>query len=920
MKSFLKSIFDIRKGEIALTLLMLSSYYLILLSYYLLKPARDSLFLVRVSSEMLPLVFIITALVTAPVVTLYSRASRSLKLNRLIIFTLAIIIVNLFILRWLVQISSAWVYYLFYTWVSIYGVLTTSQFWLLANAVYNSAQAKRVFTLLGLGGIIGAFTGGQVTSFLVKALDVGTENLLFICMVPLVIVALLVAVIWKKKTVSEKELQRSARHREPPGEKLGQITKTIFRSRHLLLLVGIIAITMMVASFVDWQFKTVSKAAYPEKADLTSFFGQFYSWLSMASLILQLFFTYRLIRFLGVGGIIMFLPTGLLLGSAAMFLFPGLIAGIMLRGVDGSIKYSMDKTGRELLFLPIPLEVKKRTKIFIDMFVDRWFRGFAGALLLLCTLVFHLTVKEISLIVIGLLLIWLTLTVFMRKEYLNSFRRAIEKREIDYSRLTVQIDDRSTINALINSLDSPNDRQIGYALEMLRSVKNVERVEKVVPHLRHESADIRLDALKVLLEHGDRSHMEIVEKMLTDEDIEVRSEAVHFICSRTEGDTLEKLREYLRSDDPRIVNAALAYLTDYGRPEERELVDEELIKAAMRDISEEAELSRIQVARILGVVNKPEFSGYIEILLNDKSIEVVKNAIECIGRLKRRKYIPWLIERLTDRDLRANVRKALADFGTGVLGTLSDYLHDRAVDYNIRKNIPRVMKLIPEQETVDVLTDNLDKVEPSLKYHVVKALNSLRSVYSELSFDHGKVEQVLLNEIKDYYEIYQILYSHRQFDESPGSKLLKKALEEKQQYNLERIFRLLGLVYPPTDIFYAYQGFVSGKKVLQANAIEFLDNLLSRDVKKYILPILDDVPVETVLRKGEEFFRVKTRTREEALERLIKGHDNWLRCCAIYNVTANASENMRKLIHDAQNDPDPLVKETAERVVKRFET
>ena len=159
---------------------MLSSYYLILLSYYLLKPARDSLFLVRVSSEMLPLVFIITALVTAPVVTLYSRASRSLKLNRLIIFTLAIIIVNLFILRWLVQISSAWVYYLFYTWVSIYGVLTTSQFWLLANAVYNSAQAKRVFTLLGLGGIIGAFTGGQVTSFLVKALDVGTENLLFI--------------------------------------------------------------------------------------------------------------------------------------------------------------------------------------------------------------------------------------------------------------------------------------------------------------------------------------------------------------------------------------------------------------------------------------------------------------------------------------------------------------------------------------------------------------------------------------------------------------------------------------------------------------------------------------------------------------------------------------------------------------------
>ena len=158
MKRFLNSLFDVRKGEVLLTLLMFANYYLILVTYYFLKPARDSLFLVKVSPEMLPLVFIITALVTAPVVTIYSRASRAMKLNRLIIVTLAIIVVNLFVLRWLIQISSDWVYYLFYTWVSIYGALTTSQFWLLANAVYDAGQAKRIFTLLGLGGIIGAFT------------------------------------------------------------------------------------------------------------------------------------------------------------------------------------------------------------------------------------------------------------------------------------------------------------------------------------------------------------------------------------------------------------------------------------------------------------------------------------------------------------------------------------------------------------------------------------------------------------------------------------------------------------------------------------------------------------------------------------------------------------------------------------------
>ena len=69
MKRIFGSIFEVRKGEIGITLLMFANYYLILVTYYLLKPARDSLFLVKVSPELLPLVFVITALVTAPVVT-----------------------------------------------------------------------------------------------------------------------------------------------------------------------------------------------------------------------------------------------------------------------------------------------------------------------------------------------------------------------------------------------------------------------------------------------------------------------------------------------------------------------------------------------------------------------------------------------------------------------------------------------------------------------------------------------------------------------------------------------------------------------------------------------------------------------------------------------------------------------------------
>ncbi|MCP4706752.1 MAG: hypothetical protein GY865_19315, partial [candidate division Zixibacteria bacterium] len=270
MKKLLSSIIDIRKGEAAITILMLASYYLILITYYLLKPARDSLFLVKVSPEQLPLVFILTALVTAPVVLVYSRASNKLRLNKLILYTIGVIIINLIVLRWLVQINQPWVYYLFYAWVSIYGALITSQFWLLANTVYDASQAKRIFSLLGIAGILGAFTGGEVTSIFVQTFNISTENLLLFCIGFLIILGLLVSMIWSIKIKGGFGVSEVSRDGIKSSVTMKKSFGALLRSRHLMLMVGIVAITMMTASFVDFQFKTISFESFPDQSELTS--------------------------------------------------------------------------------------------------------------------------------------------------------------------------------------------------------------------------------------------------------------------------------------------------------------------------------------------------------------------------------------------------------------------------------------------------------------------------------------------------------------------------------------------------------------------------------------------------------------------------------------------------------------------------
>jgi hypothetical protein len=49
-----------------------------------------------------------------------------------------------------------------------------------------------------------------------------------------------------------------------------------------------------------------------------------------------------------------------------------------MRGSEQSLKHSIDKTGRELLFVPITMERKKRVKVFIDLFVDQGMQGVGG--------------------------------------------------------------------------------------------------------------------------------------------------------------------------------------------------------------------------------------------------------------------------------------------------------------------------------------------------------------------------------------------------------------------------------------------------------------------------------------------------------------------------------------------------------------
>ena len=914
MKRLFGSFIDIRKGEAGLVSLMFAYYYLILVTIYFLKPTRDSLFLVRLGAEQLPLVFVLIALIVLPVTTSYARLSRSLSLTRLINVTTAILVVNLLILRGLIGLDQNWVYYVFYIWVSIYGVLSTSQFWLFAGTVFNPAQAKRLFPLLNIGGILGAVTGGEVTSFIVQTVRVPTENLLFFCMGFLLVCIILLNIMWKIKEKEGEELPPPLSYEEQRRDSVRDMVGTIRRSRSLEFIVGIIAFMVMVNTFVDFQFKSISVATFPEKADLTAFMGKFYGRIGLIPLFIQVFLSSRLLRTLGVGGAILLLPGSLMLGSAALFIAPSLLTGIFLRGADQSFRYSLNKTGLELLFLPVPMELKKRTKVFIDVFIDQVAQGLSGALLLLCTLVLGLSIRSLSLVTIALAGVWMFLAIRAYAEYVNAFRKALERREIDLDELNMNIGDTSSVQTLVNTLQSDNERQLVYALDMLASAQAVDLLPPIRPLLAHRSAEIRQKALQVLRSSTSSIPTEEIESLLHDDDQEVRIATMALLCDQTP-DPIPLLKRYLEYPDLRIQSAAIVCIAENSQIETQHLISEEVIRNLLNRDGEEAELLRVQVARALGMLNTPELQPYLLQLTDDPSPVVARSAIESAGMTRNPQMIPLLLQKLADHTYRASARQAFVTFGAGALNHLNQALIDDTMDPGIRRNIPRVLRRIPIQESVDILLTALDSGTPAFQYPIVKALNKLRK-YPTLRIDDTLVNAALIEEARVYYEM--VTMAHLPWEETPAVALLRRSFSDKQHQSLELIFRLLGLQYPPQDIYNAYEGIVSRNTTLRASAIEFLDNVLRQDIKRYLFPILDQVSVEFTIQQGRELFGHRMDAIDQALIHLIRGRDTWLRACAMVVMTGTEPPDVIHLVEQARNDPAPLIRETASMVLVKI--
>jgi HEAT repeat protein len=754
----------------------------------------------------------------------------------------------------------------FYGWYDLFAAALVTQFFMATQLFFDARLARRAYPLVIAGGSIGATLGGAVTGFFAER--VGTPNLMLVAAVLIAAFSVGMPVVWGVRS-SEAGGKRRTRKREPLR---GSELRALLANRQVRLIAGMVLITILVKQLIDYQFNTLSKEIYAERDAISAFQGKFNAatqWLPLVALAsLQ-----PLLRRWGVGLTVLLLPAAMLLTSVGLVLLWGIGMVVVAKGAETSLRYSAERAGREILYVPVPEEIKLRAKTYIDVAIEKGVGKVASAALIFVLLEL-MDYRAIAFVSAGLSLVWLILALRVKAEYVRTLGRSIEGRFASLRGIFASLADATTAPVIRRALQG-DDAQVAFTLDLIEQGKPAELVP-LVPELgrllAHPAPGVRRRALDLLARVAPAAEAATIRARLLDDDRQVREAAVRALHAANGAHGL--VEELLASDDAIVRSAVLACL---GRGE----LGDDAVEAARRVYasrwpagSEPDAQARLELALAAGALHRDgDDAGVVGSLLEDPDPLIASTALRSAGRIGSSAVHPRLIAALGRRATREAARDALAAQGPRVVPALSRALLDTGGEPAVRRTIPSVLSRIPSSESVTALVHGALAAETDqlLDKRAIRALSKLRVRNPELAFDRALVSALIERETAVARSLLEADVALDHADAAgPTVALLQRALREAGGERRESVFRCLGLLYPPDEIHRCYFAVADGDAKMRANGLEWLEQSIGRPLFLTLAPVLGEDGANPH-RRGD---------LARVLERLITDDDAWIASCS----------------------------------------
>jgi CRP-like cAMP-binding protein/HEAT repeat protein len=273
-------------------------------------------------------------------------------------------------------------------------------------------------------------------------------------------------------------------------------------------------------------------------------------------------------------------------------------------------------------------------------------------------------------------------------------------------------------------------------------------------------------------------------------------------------------------------------------------------------------------------------------LVLDPDVSVAEEAMRAVRRAGGCDpiFVPALVARLAHRRLKHEARETLLSGGASVVDALAYLLRDPDEQPWVRRHIPATLGRLPFQESIDALFGALADDDGFIRYKAIEAIERVHRSNEALRLDRPALVNFVGHESGRYYGYLILRQNLRSACRDCDGALVVQVLDDKLRRAVDRIFRALGLLHSWKDVTAARHALQHGNARARADAAEYLDNLLDMDLRRRVLPIVEDLPIEERLRHAYAILKTRPRDLDETLVRLVHADDPVLASAGIHLV------------------------------------
>lgn len=837
----------------------------------------SALFLAQFAAAKLPWVFLTAAGVLLVVGRLYAWLEHRLPVRRLLPGVVVALVV-LVLLAW-TGLNAVGATAMAFTLVVLHRViylLTNLEFWGVSALLLDVRQGKRLFGLISAGDVPAKLLGYLLVAVLGPTL--GLPNLLVLAALAFAASLPVLTRLLQSPALAEADPHHHAHHAPAAvttsGSTLFTAFTAFFGSPFIVGLAGLSFVAVVGFTCIDFAFLEGAQQRYGgagKATELARFLGLFLGLGKALTIVTKLFFSGRIVGRLGVKWALL-LPPALLLvlafgtaaahaaGAQASALF-GLFGALLL--VAQVFKYTLHDPIFLALFQPLSRHLRLHGHTTVKGVVDPLALGATGALLagLIWLRGGNLEPTDISRVLIGLLIGWGALVLFVSRQYLLTLNGAIKQRFLAGSQ--VVLGDRAAVAVVEARLASPHPEEVIYAIELLVKSQPPAALAGTLAGLLHHPAEaVRrqvLDQLTVAT-LGAMQPAVLALARTRDEVPAVRAAAVRALCQQpadAEGPALAL--SFLDDTEPAVRRAAIIGLLRSGGLEAVVLAGQQLLQL----VEAPDPAGRALAADLIGELGVRSFYQPIAAFLRDADSTVRRAAVLAAGRLANAQLLSAVLDLLPDPALGEDAARALTGFGEAAVPALEARLHGKAPGTNqreradgadVRVAYAHVLGRIGGARAEAALTSLLLTEPPSAgRFLREAALRALRSSGYQAPA-RGAIRDTLyaLLEEQLQHSTWCLRAAHAlaaaSGSDAPAFPAVCAALLEEAVSAREWVFRLLALVAPPRTVLKIRAGLESRVREQAANALEILDHLVPPRLSTPLALLLEALPLPEKLR------------------------------------------------------------------------